>query len=385
MEQPIKNLNFIDLKRQQQEIKQELEQAVLRVMSHGNYILGPEVAELESNMAEYLGIKHVVTCANGTDALVLVLRAQNIGYQDVVFVPSFTFAASAEAVRLVGATPCFVDVDPKTYNIDTNSLLQAIDFIKKEHPELKPKMVMPVDLFGRPCDYDLVNQIAQEHNLFVLSDSAQGFGAEYKAKKSACFADATTTSFFPAKPLGCYGDGGAIFTNDSELCHLLKSLRVHGKGADKYDNVRIGTNSRLDTMQAAVLLEKLKIFPKELEHRQTVAMLYNKYLNGLVQTPVIDSQYKSAWAQYTIVLPENIAREELMAHLQEQGVPSVVYYIKPLHLQTAYNDMPCVNNQLPVTEHLANRVLSLPMDGYLQPEMVEAICYKIKSFFECAV
>lgn len=346
--------------------------------------MGPEVGQLEQCLSEFTGAKYAISCANGTDALHLVLRAKNIGPGDIVFVPSFTFAASAEAVKLVGATPYFVDVQEDTYNMDPSSLLSAIDYCKKN--KLNAKCVMTVDLFGRPVDYNQINTIAQEHNLWVLADSAQGLGSEYDNKKSGCFADITTTSFFPAKPLGCYGDGGCIFTDDDELAQIIKSLRIHGKGTDKYDNIRIGTNSRLDTMQAAILLEKLKVFPAELGHRQKVAETYNKYLSDTVQTPVTSLTdnnlwIKSAWAQYTIVLPEFIERTKFMAELKQQGVPSMVYYIKPLHLQTAYKD--CYSSSsMAVTEKLANRVISLPMDGYLELDKVECIAFKLTNLLE---
>lgn len=369
------NLNFIDLAAQQQSIKENLERAVLKVLEHGNYIMGPEVQELENELASFVGCKHAISCANGTDALHLVLRAKGIGPGDMVFVPSFTFAASAEAVKLVGATPCFVDVSEDTFNMDPNSLKQAIN-IAREH-KLNPKAIMAVDMFGCPADYDAINKIAAENDLWLLSDSAQGFGSEYNNQKSGMHALATTTSFFPAKPLGCYGDGGCIFTDDDELAEILQSLRVHGKGSDKYDNIRIGLNSRLDTLQAAILLEKLKVFPQELKHRQQVADTYSKNLLDFVKTPLVQKNYKSAWAQYTIVLPKGLDRVKIMAELKQVGIPSMVYYIKPLHLQTAYSKEPRVTDSLSITENLADRVVSLPMDGYLNLEVAQAISEKL--------
>lgn len=367
----LENLNFIDLAAQQQHIKENLERAVLNVLGHGHYIMGPEVQELENKLAGFVGCKHAISCANGTDALHLVLRAKGIGPGDTVFVPSFTFAASAEAVKLVGATPFFVDVTEESFNMNPNSLVQAINLAREQ--KLNPKAVMPVDMFGLPADYDIINKIASENNLWVLSDSAQAFGSEYNNKKSGMHALATTTSFFPAKPLGCYGDGGCIFTDDDELADVLQSLRVHGKGADKYDNIRIGLNSRLDTIQAAILLEKIKIFPQELKHRQQVADTYSKNLLDFVNTPLVQQNCKSAWAQYTIVLPKELDRVKIMAELKQAGIPSMVYYIKPLHLQTAYSREPRVTDRLITTENLANRVLSLPMDGYLNLEVAQAI------------
>lgn len=369
----LENLAFINLKKQQQGIQTEVETAIAKVLKHGNYILGPEVEELEKQLAHFCGAKYAITCANGTDALHLILRAKNIGPGDVVFVPSFTFAATAEVVSLVGAVPFFIDVQADSYNMDSNSLLEGIKQARRQG--LTPKCVITVDLFGTPADYDKINAIAQENNLWVLADGAQSFGGKYKSQSVGNLGLATATSFFPAKPLGCYGDGGAIFTDSGELENILKSLRVHGKGHDKYDNVRVGLNSRLDTIQAAILLEKLKVFPKEINHRQQVANVYNKHLSSLVQTPVIPADGSvSTWAQYTVVLPEYIDRKFLMDSLAKQGVPTVIYYPKPLHLQEAYRHYPTLESGLPVTQMLMNKVMSLPMDGYIDLNTVEAIC-----------
>lgn len=366
------NLAFIDLNKQQQLIRPQLDQAIAKVLDHGGYVLGSEVDTFEKNLSKFCGAKHSITCANGTDALHLILRAKGIGPGDVVFAPSFTFAATAEVVALVGATVFFVDVLPDTYNMDPNSLTTAIKEAKSQG--LNTKCIITVDLFGVPVDYDVIIDIAHQHNLWILCDSAQSFGGRYKDKDVGTLGLATATSFFPAKPLGCYGDGGAIFTEDDNLAHVIKSLRVHGKGVDKYDNVRVGLNSRLDTIQAAILIEKLKLFPSELEHRQKVAQKYNQLLSNHVQTPVINQQYYSAWAQYTLVLPKHIDRANFITNLAEAGVPAMIYYSKPLHLQTAYNQHLVPKNGLPVTEDLMSRVVSLPMHGYLALETVEAIC-----------
>ncbi len=362
---------FIDLATQQKTIKSEIDAAIARVLNHGGYILGPEVSELEVKLQEFCGVKYAITCASGTDALCLILRAKNIGPGDVVFVPSFTFAATAEAVVLVGATPYFVDVLPDTFNLDPVSLLQAIKHVKQLG--LKARCVIPVDLFGLPADYDAISKITEEHDLWILADSAQSFGASYRDQKVGTFGLATATSFFPAKPLGCYGDGGCIFTNDTELAQIIKSLRVHGQGMDKYDNVRIGLNSRLDTIQAAILLEKLKIFPAELKHRQLVADTYTQLLKDLVQTQYINIQAYSAWAQYTIVLPAGVNRKEFMEHLSHVGIPSMIYYPRPMHLQVAYKKYLQPEKGLSITEKLMNQVLSLPMHGYLPLDVVKNI------------
>ena len=365
------NLPFIDLHKQQQLIRPQIEQALSQVLDHGSYILGPEVAILEDELGKFCGAKHSITCASGTDALHLILRAKNIGPGCVVFAPSFTFAATAEAVALVGATVFFVDVLPDTYNMDPKSLLKAIQQAKEQ--SLNIQCIITVDIFGAPVDYDAINQIAADNNLWVLCDSAQSFGAQYKNKNIGTFGLATATSFFPAKPLGCYGDGGCIFTDDDELAQLLKSLRVHGQGIDKYDNIRVGLNSRLDTFQAVVLLEKLKLFSNELAHRQKVAKTYNQLLSSFMQTPVINNQEYSAWAQYTIVLPKHINRHEFISKLKEYGVPTMVYYSKPLHLQTAYKNHFTLDNKLPVCEDLMHRVVSLPIDGYISLDTVQMI------------
>ena len=365
-------IQFIDLKAQQLSIGPQIDAAIKRVLDHGAYVMGPEVCELEKQLAEFCGVRHAISCANGTDALGLGLMAKNVGPGDAIFVPSFTFAATAEVVAWMGATPVFIDSLEDTYNIDPVSLEQGIAHAKKLG--LKPTGIIPVDLFGQPADYDVIQAIADEHNLWIMADGAQSFGSSYKGRKVGNIGDMATTSFFPAKPLGCYGDGGAIFTNDDDLAVIIKSLRVHGQGSDKYDNVRIGMNGRLDTIQAAILLEKLKIFPDELIARQKTADAYNEALKNMVSVPKVIDGATSAWAQYTVLLPEHIDRSKLMTSLKDAGIPTMVYYVKPLHLQTAYKQYPtATGSALPVCEKLAGGVLSLPMSGYVPPRAFDIL------------
>ena len=357
-------IEFIDLKAQQLRIREKLDNSIKKVLDHGIYIMGPEVAQLEKELSEFCGVKHSISCANGTDALGLFLMAINVGPGDAVFVPSFTFAATAEVVAWVGATPIFIDSLPDTYNIDPSSLEQGINLAK--NLGLKPSGIIPVDLFGQPVDYDQIEFIAEKFGLWIMSDGAQSFGAYYKGRRTGNIGTVATTSFFPAKPLGCYGDGGAIFTNDDELASKIKSLRVHGQGIDKYDNIRIGINGRLDTIQAAILIEKLKIFEDEIVARQKVADYYTKNLCDDLKKPLVLEGASSVWAQYTIELPENIDRTKLMSQCKEVGIPTIIYYVKPLHLQTIYKQYPIANEKgLSVCEKLANHVLSLPMHPYL--------------------
>lgn len=365
-------IQFIDLKSQLELIRPQIDAAIKRVLDHGNFIMGPEVYEFEKHLAEFCGVKHAISCANGTDALGLGLMAKNVGPGDAIFVPSFTFAATAEVVSWVGATPVFIDSLEDTYNIDLASLKQGIAHAKKLG--LKPTGIIPVDLFGQPADYDAIQAIADEYALWVMADGAQSFGASYKGRKVGNIGDMSTTSFFPAKPLGCYGDGCAIFTNDDDLAAIIKSLRVHGQGSDKYDNVRIGMNGRLDTIQAAILIEKLKIFPNELIARQKTADAYSAALKDIVKVPHVIDGGTSAWAQYTVLLPEHIDRSKLMSSLKEAGIPTMVYYVKPLHLQTAYKHYPTATaSALPVCEKLSERVLSLPMSGYVGGDEVSVL------------
>jgi dTDP-4-amino-4,6-dideoxygalactose transaminase len=367
-------MEFIDLKAQYKKIKPELDDAVKKVLDKGDYILGEEVRLLERELSEYVGTKYCVTCANGTDALVLALQVFGVGKGDAVFVPSFTFFATAEVVSIVGAVPVFVDVDPRTFNIDPVKLEEAVKNIKSEG-NLIPKVVIPVALFGLPHDVEEVNRIAKKHNLYILEDAAQGFGGEYNGAKACSFGDISTTSFFPAKPLGCYGDGGAIFTDNEEYYEHLLSLRVHGKGSDKYDNIRIGYNSRLDTLQAAILRVKLVAFKNhEMRRRGELANLYNKLLKGKVVTPLVPKNCLSSYAQYTIILKDKKTRDDLIKHLKDEGIPSMVYYVKGMHQQTAYKTSPCVYYDCSVTEDLCDRVLSLPFHPYLEDMQIKKVC-----------
>lgn len=356
-------LEFIDLGAQRRRIGARMDEAIKRVVDHGRYILGPEVATLEKQLSEFCGAKHALTCANGTDALGLALMALGLKAGQGVFAPSFTFAATAEVIAWFGATPIFVDVQEDTFNMDPASFAVGIDTARRLG--IQPVGVIPVDLFGQPAAYDEILAIAKAHELWVLCDAAQSFGANYKGVPVGTFGDLTTTSFFPAKPLGCYGDGGAIFLDNDDTSAVLKSLRVHGQGSDKYDNVRIGMNARLDTIQAAVLIEKLAIFADEIVARHRVAARYNAALGNVVDVPQVPDGSTSVWAQYTVRLPPGRGRDAVAARLKERGIPTAVYYAKPLHLQTAYRDYPTAGNGLPVSERLADMVLSLPMHPYL--------------------
>lgn len=364
-------MQFRDLAKQYQVLKADIENAMLSVASGAHYIMGPQVKELEKELAAYTGVKHCLTCANGTDALTLALKAWGIGPGDAVFVPDFTFFASAEVVALEGATPVFVDVDDITYNIDVASLENAICKTFAEG-KLTPKVIVAVDLFGLPANYPAVKSVAQKYGLLILEDGAQGFGGSINGQKACSFGDIATTSFFPAKPLGCYGDGGAVFTDNDEWAQLMNSYRVHGKGTDKYDNVRIGMNSRLDTMQAAILQVKLRAFDHEVEQVNKAAQHYTKLLKDYVKTPVIPDGFGSSWAQYTIQLPTEKKRNELQAALKEAGIPSMVYYPKPMHDQTAFQHL--MSYILPQTSvKLSQTVLSLPMHPYLESSDLEKI------------
>ena len=370
-------MQFRDLAKQYQVLKADIDKAMINVASGAHYIMGSQVKELEQELAAYTGVKHCLTCANGTDALTLALKAWGIGPGDAVFVPDFTFFASAEVVALEGATPFFVDVDGTTFNIDVNSLEKAIVQTLADG-KLTPKVIVAVDLFGLPANYPLIKALAQKYNLLILEDGAQGFGGSINGQKACSFGDIATTSFFPAKPLGCYGDGGAVFTNNDEWAQLMNSYRVHGKGTDKYDNVRIGMNSRLDTIQAAILQVKLRAFDKEVECVNEAARHYTELLKDKVKTPVIPEGFGSSWAQYTIQLPTEAKRNALQAALKEAGIPSMIYYPKPMHQQTAFQNAQCImhNAQLncDVAERLCGTVLSLPMHPYIEPSDIESIC-----------
>ena len=353
---------FNDLAAQQRVIRTRIDAAIARVLDHGGYIMGPEVKAFEADLKSFCGAKHAIGCSNGTDALGLVLMARNIRPGDAIFVPSFTFAATAEVVAWLGATPIFVDILPETFNLDPESLKQAIWLAKRL--ELRARAVIPVDLFGLPADYAAIEPIAAENELFVLSDAAQSFGARHHDRKVGAIGLATATSFFPAKPLGCYGDGGAIFTDDDELAEVLRSLLFHGRGADKYDNVRIGVNGRLDTLQAAILVEKLAIFAAEIVARDKIAARYGAALADHAIVPRVPDGLSSVWAQYTLrVAPER--RDAIAAALKAKGIPTAIYYPKALHQQTAYKHYPVAGNGLPASERAALEVLSLPMHPYL--------------------
>src|SRR6218665_3150071 len=367
-------MHFIDLQAQRARLGEPLNQAIAQAVASGQWILGPPVKELESQLAKFAGVKHVVACPNSTHALHLPLMAWGIGPGDAVFVPAFTFAATAEVVALVGASPVFVDVREDTFNMDADSLKAAIAMVKREG-KLTPRAVMPVDLFGQPADYRALEPIIRAEKLLVLCDTAQGFGATLDGRVTGSIGDCAGTSFFPAKSLGCYGDGGAIFTNDDELITTLPSLHVHGQGADRYDNVRVGLNSRLDTIQAAVLLEKLKIYTDEIETRDTIASAYNEKLGNLkpVIVPPITKGARSVWAQYTLRVEK---RDALQAALKEQGIPSMVYYHRPVALQKAYAEYP--RGPVPISEKLGAEVISLPMHPYLTDEQQDRIVAAIR-------
>ena len=361
-------MQFIDLAAQQKRIRAGIDRRIGRVLDHGKYIMGPEVFELEEKLAAYTGVRHAVTCSSGTDALLMVLMALDIGPGDAVFAPTFTFVATAEVICLLGATPVFVDVDPDTFNMDPACLAEAVETLGAS---LTPRCVIPVDLFGLPADYAAIRGIAEQHGLFVLEDAAQSFGATWNGKKAGSLAHAAATSFFPAKPLGCYGDGGAVFTDDEDLAEKLISIRVHGKGTHKYDNVRVGINGRLDTIQAAVLLEKLAVFDAELAARDRVANRYRRVLEDRVRCQTVPPGFTSAWAQFSVVHRD---RDEIMATLRHQGIPTAVYYPAPLHCQTAFAHLGYAPDDFPVSFHLSRNIFSLPMHPYLTDTDIESAC-----------
>lgn len=371
---PSPAISFIDIAEQRRRLGKRIDEAVAGVLTHCQFINGPEVARLEADLAAFSGARHVVACASGTDALLMVLLAKNVGPGDAVICPTFTFCATGEVVALLGATPVFVDVDETTFNIDIASLRNGIAVAKNRG--LRPRAIIPVDLFGQPADHDAIAAVAAAEGLFVLDDAAQGFGASYKGQRLGRFGLATATSFFPAKPLGCYGDGGAIFTDDTELAETLRSVRVHGQGSDKYDNVRLGLTGRIDTMQAAILIEKLKIFPDEIAARDAVARRYNEGLGQVVIVPRVAPDCTSVWAQYTIRAP-NGSRDALASALKAQGIPTAIYYPRSLHQQTAYRNFPVAAGGLAVSERLSTEVISLPMHPYLdestQDRIIEAV------------
>ncbi len=371
------NIQFIDLQAQRAYLGSKIDDAMARVLEHGRFIMGPEIKILEGKLSEFGKMERTVSCSNGTDAISLPLMAWGIGPGDVVFVPSFTFAATAEVVALTGATPVFVDILPDTFNMDPAHLELAIADVKREG-KFSPKAIIVVDLFGQIADYPTLKKIADANGLKLISDAAQGYGSSLNGNQAGKWADVVTTSFFPAKPLGCYGDGGAVLTNDAQLADIMESLRVHGKGTDKYDNVRIGLHARLDTLQASILIEKLSIFGEEIEKRNVVASRYAKELGDYVNVPFVLDGAISTWAQYTLTVQD---REAKQVALKEAGIPTAIYYPKPLHQQTAYMNYPQGGNGLPVSDRLAGEVLSLPMHPYMDDETQTYIIENVKRIF----
>lgn len=379
-------MDFIDLKTQQKRIKEQLDANIQRVMTHGSYIMGPEIRQLEDKLAAYTGARHAISCSSGTDALLMALMTFGVKPGDAIFTTPFTFIATAEVISLLGAIPVFVDIDPQTFNIDPSQLALAVEAVKANDSSiyplpvtgsplpLIPRGIIPVDLFGLPADYDAIAAIAEEHGLFVIEDAAQSFGAEYKGKMSCSFGDIACTSFFPAKPLGCYGDGGMCFTHDDHLASLMESIRIHGKGDHQYDNIRIGINGRFDTIQAAILLAKFAIFPEEVELRQTVARRYTGLLSAMhhpqaagssLITPYIPDGYVSVWAQYSLLAENEDHRISLLKKLQDNKIPAAIYYPTPLHMQTAFAFLGYPAGSFTISEDRAKRIFSLPMHPYL--------------------
>lgn len=361
---------FVDLAAQYQSLKEEIDAGIQRVLDHGRFIMGPEVAELEAALCDFAGCKHAISCASGTDALSMALLAEGIGAGDAVFLPAFTFTASAEVVLVAGAEPVFVEVDGRSFNLDVAHLREQIEATSSEG-RLVPRAIIAVDLFGLPADHAAIAAVAAEHDLLVISDAAQSFGGRIGEARVGTHTPVTTTSFFPAKPLGCYGDGGAVFTDDDERADVLRSIRVHGKGTGKYDIVRVGLNGRLDTLQAAILLPKLSVFARELEARERLACHYDASLSAAVTTPQRESGKRSAWAQYSVLLDE---RDAVQKALSEAGVPSAIYYPLPMHLQPAYQQYGRGEGSLPVSESLSKRILSLPMHPYMDDATADRIC-----------
>ena len=372
-------MQFIDLKAQYNRLKADIDQRVLNVLNHGAYVFGPEIAEMEKKLAEIAGVKHCLSCASGTDALLIPLMAWGIKPGDAVFVPSFTFISTAEVVSLLGATPIFVEVEEHTFNIDVKHLEVMINRVLAEG-KLTPKVIVPVDLFGLTADYSAIEKVAEKYNLLIMEDSAQGFGGKINGKVAGSFGQVSATSFYPAKPLGCYGDGGAIFTNDDELADVMKSIRVHGMSSDRYNNVRIGINGRMDTIQAAVILGKLEVFVDELDKRNDVASKYKAGITKNVKTPTVPEGYYSSWAQYSVLAESSEMRTKLQDYLKSKNIPSVIYYPIPLHLQTAYAYLGGKRGDLPVTESIADRVFSLPMHPYMTDAEIGEVIDAINSF-----
>ena len=373
-------MQFRDLKTQYNVLKDEMDKAILDVVASSAYVMGPKIKEMETAFADYVGVKHCVACNSGTDALLLALKVWDVKAGDAVFVPSFTFFASAEVIAMQGATPVFVDVDKDTFNIDVADLERKIGQTEKAG-RLKPRVVIAVDLFGLPADFKAVREVAEKHGLYVLEDGAQGFGGRIGRQKACSFGDISTTSFFPAKPVGCYGDGGAVFTDNDAWAELLDSYHLHGKGSDRYDNIRIGMNSRLDSIQAAILLVKLKAFADyELADVNKVAARYTEKLQGVAKTPIVPEGFYSSWAQYTIQVENKEVRARLQAALKDLDIPTAIYYPIPMHRQTAFNYLDLNDNQCPVSDGLADTVLSLPVHPYLSEKDQDAICEAVRKF-----
>lgn len=369
-------MQFIDLQAQYRRIKEDIDQAIQRVLDHGRYIMGPEIGELENRLAEYVGSKHCICCSSGTDALLMVLLAAEVGPGDAVFTSPFTFFATAEVISLTGATPVFADISKDTYNLDVDSLDEAIKKIANKG-ELRPRAVISVDLFGTCADYDRLNEVADKRGLLLLQDAAQAFGAEYNGRRAPSLAPVGATSFFPAKPLGCYGDGGAVFTDDSERADLLRSIRVHGQGKDRYDNIRIGLNARMDTLQAAILLEKFKIYDREIELRQQVAARYGEQLEGALKSlPTVPAGCRSVYAQFCV---ESDKRDEIRAALKAENIPTSVYYAKPMHLLPAFSALGGRKGDFPVAEAASERIFALPFHPYLTEEEIDHVSRIIRS------
>tara|TARA_B100001142_G_scaffold242868_1_gene241992 strand:+ start:1372 stop:2490 length:1119 start_codon:yes stop_codon:yes gene_type:complete len=368
-------MQFIDLKSQQKQIREKIDLRIKKILDHGKYIMGPEVLELEERLADYVQVKHCVSCSSGTDALLIPLLAADIGPGDAVITTPFTYIATAEVIALVGATPIFCDIYDKTFNINPEGLSHALDLAISKN--LKPRAIMPVDLFGLPARYRLIEKFAKDNDLIVIEDAAQGFGGKINGKRAGSFGDVAGTSFFPAKPLGCYGDGGAVFTNSDDLALKMKSIRVHGGGKDKYENVRIGINGRLDTIQAAVLLEKIEIFDNELVSRNNAANYYTQNINKMFIPPHVPDKYLSSWAQYSILIPDQINREDVIKKLNHKGIPSMVYYKIPVHMQGGYKKYGYKFGDFSVSENSSKKILSIPMHPYLdkniQDEVISAL------------
>jgi len=365
-------MQFIDLKKQYQRIKEDIDARIHKVLESGLFIMGPEITELEEKLADYVGVKYCVACSSGTDALIMPLMALGIGKGDAVFTTPFTFIATAEVISLLGATPIFVDIDSDTFNISPVLLEKEIIKVIDEK-NLSPRVIIPVDLFGLPANYPEIEKLAKKYNLVVLEDAAQGFGGRIGSRKACSFGDISATSFFPAKPLGCYGDGGAVFTNNEDIYETLKSIRIHGQGKDRYENIRIGINGRLDSIQAAVLLAKLSIFDDELEKRNLVAARYSKNLSSKLKTPYIPYGYYSCWAQYSVLTNNTENRNKIQLKLKQNNIPTAVYYPIPLHLQKAFAYLGYQVGSYPISENIAQRIFSLPMHPYLNEDEIDFI------------